>query len=175
MNLGREALMARSTGFLDLERVIVPASLAVAANEHLRSAGRRGCEGFALWAGRRDGGTFVVTQTVIPRQTAIHSAGGVCVTVNGKELFRLNVQLYESGLTLVAQLHSHPDEAYHSKTDDAFPIATTVGALSLVVPDFAAHPFSLERCATYRLLPDQGWTELPPPAVRDLIHLDHTN
>ena len=160
-----------NTGFLDLERVLVPMSLATSANEHLRRVGRDGYEGFALWAGRREGSSFHVLETVIPAQQGIRSEEGVCVTVNGDELFRINVHLYERGLALVAQLHSHPGEAYHSDTDDAFPIATTSGALSLVVPDFAVRAFSLDRCAVYRLLPGRGWVGLPPPEVRRLIHL----
>lgn len=163
--------MSHARGFLDLERVLVPRSLADAANEHLRQVGGEGYEGFALWAGRRDGSVFRVLETVIPAQRGIRSEGGVCVAVDGDELFRLNVHLYERGHALIAQLHSHPGEAYHSETDDAFPIATTVGAFSLVVPDFAVRPFSLERSAVYRLLPGRGWVGLPPGEVRKIIHL----
>ena len=163
--------MSRAPGFLDLERVLVPRPLADAANEHLRQVGRDGYEGFALWAGRREGSVFRVLETLIPAQRGIRSEGGVCVTVDGDELFRLNVHLYERGHALVAQLHSHPGEAYHSDTDDAFPIATTAGAFSLVVPDFAIHPFSLDRTAVYRLLPGRGWAGLPPEKVKRIIHL----
>ena len=53
------------------------------------------------------------------------------------ELPRLNVLLHERNLTLVAQLHSHPTNAYHSSTDDTYPIVTRAGRISLVVPDFA--------------------------------------
>jgi hypothetical protein len=158
-------------GFLDLDRVLVPWSLALAANDHLRTVGRRGCEGFALWAGRREGDEFRVVETVIPAQQGLRSPNGVCVTVDREELFRLNVYLYERGLTLIAQLHSHPGQAYHSETDDTFPIATTAGAFSLVIPDFAVQPFTLNNCATYRLIPGRGWVEIDPLVVRDLIHL----
>lgn len=158
-------------GFLDLERVLIPRSLADFANDYLRKVGREGHEGFALWAGQREGSVFHITETVIPAQQGLRHRGGMCVTVAGEELFRLNVHLFERGLTLLAQLHSHPDEAYHSDTDDAYPIATMVGAFSLVVPDFAVHPFALERCAIYRLLPGRGWIGLGLAEVRRLLHL----
>lgn len=158
-------------GLLDLEQVIVPMSLAEAANQHLRDVGREGYEGFALWAGRRKGNVFQVVETVIPTQQGLRSLNGVCVTVDGDELFRLNVHLFENGLSLVAQLHSHPGAAFHSETDDSFPIATTAGAFSLVVPNFAVHPFALERCATYRLIPGRGWVQLAPKSVCELILL----
>jgi hypothetical protein len=162
---------APPSGFLDITRVLVPRSLAEESNERLREVGRQKCEGFALWTGRRDGQEFLVEETIVPAQTALRSEDGVCVTVDGAELFRLNVHLFETGRTLIAQLHTHPHEAYHSDTDDTYPIATTAGALSLVIPDFAKHAFSLARCAVFRLCPQEGWVELEPAVVDRLIEV----
>jgi hypothetical protein len=149
-----------TAGFLDIETVVVPRGLADESQEHLRMMGAEGCEGFALWAGVRDGTRFRVTETIIPEQEGLRYAEGVCVRVDGAELFRLNMYLYEHHLNLVAQLHSHPSDAFHSETDDTFPIATTTGALSLVIPNFAVDDFSVDTCAVYRLFPVDGWTEL---------------
>jgi hypothetical protein len=74
-------------------------------------------------------------------------------------------------LTLLAQIHSHPAEAYHSDTDDAFPIATAAGSLSLVIPDFAARPFALPECAVYRLSATGVWEKLSAWDVLSLFHL----
>lgn len=158
-------------GFLALERVIVPSSLADYANQHLRRVGLQGYEGFALWAGKQEGSLFTVTECIIPVQSGMRYEDGVCVRVDGDELFRINVHLYRSGLQLIAQLHSHPTDAYHSETDDTFPIATTAGALSLVIPDFAARPFELSRCAVYRLIPSLGWVGLSPAEVARLVQI----
>lgn len=163
--------MTSGIGFLDLARVVVPRRLADVAQGHLRAVGQRGCEGFALWAGRLRDDAFVVEETIIPRQSGLHVNGGVCVTVGGDELFRINRHLYERRLSLIAQIHSHPSEAYHSYTDDSYPIATTIGALSLVVPDFAARPFALEDTAIYRLCADGIWEELTYAAACSLIQL----
>ena len=161
-------------GLLGVASVLIPRSLTLAANDHLRHVGRRGCEGFALWAGKRNGAVFTVSETIIPEQSALRSGQGICVTVDGDELFRLNVHLYERELEVIAQIHSHPGEAYHSETDDTFPIATTSGAFSLVVPDFAVHPFALELCAAYRLIPGEGWAAVEPGIVEQLFTiLDH--
>jgi hypothetical protein len=137
----------------------------------MRNVGRVGNEGFALWIGRRAGAAFEVDETLIPDQEGVQTDSGICVTVGRQELFRINRYLYSSGRGLIAQLHSHPTVAYHSETDDAFPIATTLGAFSLVVPDFAVRPFALGECAVYRLVPDGGWRELPLPVVRKIIRL----
>lgn len=134
--------------------------------------GERGSEGFALWAGTVEGATFAVRETVIPAQRGVRVGDGICVVVEGAELHRINRWLYEQGMTLIAQLHSHPGEAYHSTMDDTFPIATAVDSLSLVVPDFARDPFSLEQCAVYRLTSNGSWAELSRDEVRALIVIE---
>lgn len=158
-------------GLLDVHAVRVPLALALKAHDHMSRVGKVGDEGIALWAGVREGETFHVRETVIPQQRGLRLGSGICATVSGEELHCINVWLYEHGLTLVAQLHSHPTEAYHSETDDAYPIVTTLGCLSLVVPDFAAAPFSLARCAVYRLMPRSGWVRLSAREVETLILL----
>ena len=144
----------------EVRRVLVPTSCASAVETHLRAVGRQGYEGLALWVGRQQGDIFRVSETVIPEQNHISNADGVCVIVEGGALHRLNVRLYKEGLTLLGQIHSHPGRAYHSGTDDAYAIATTVGCLSLVVPDFGRAPFTVSRCATYRLDAGGRWRPL---------------
>jgi hypothetical protein len=156
-------------GLAHVNKVIVPSACVAEAHSHLRRVGLRGLEGFALWAGELDGDSFLVRATIIPEQRGLRSDLGVCVVVGGDELHRVNVWLYERRMTLIAQLHSHPDEAYHSTTDDTYPIATTTGSLSLVVPNFAREPFSLADCAAYRLLPPRGWVELSGEEADQLI------
>jgi hypothetical protein len=157
------------SGLAHVKRVVVPSACVEEAYTHLRRVGQQGLEGFALWAGELDGDTFLVRANIIPEQRGLRSDLGVCVVVGGDELHRINVWLYEHRMTLIAQLHSHPDDAYHSTTDDTYPIATTTGSLSLVVPDFASNPFSLENCAVYRLFPPRGWVELSGDEADRLI------
>ena len=100
---------------------------------------------------------FGVREVITPRQQGIRSDHGLAVVVDGQELHRVNLQLYRSGLRLLAQIHSHPTEAYHSAMDDECAIATALGSFSLVVPDFAREPLRLERCAVYRLTARPFW------------------
>jgi hypothetical protein len=157
------------SGLAHVKKVVVPSACVEEAHAHLRRVGREGLEGFALWAGELDGDTFLVRANIIPAQRGLGSDLGVCVVVGGEELHRINVWLYEHDMTLIAQLHSHPGEAYHSTTDDTYPIATATGSLSLVVPDFARDPFSLMDCAVYRLIPPRGWVELSEDEAERLI------
>jgi hypothetical protein len=79
------------------------------------------------------------------------------VSVPGDELHRINMWLHRHRLRLIAQIHSHPTEAYHSDTDDRYAIATSLGSISIVIPDFAVRPFQLEDCAAYRLSNRPWW------------------
>lgn len=160
------------TGLLHIERVQVPAEAAEEAHAYLRKRGFQEVEAVALWAGQAQGNTFEVQKTIIPKQTAHRTPTGLCYTVSPEELHRINVWLHENEMQIIAQMHSHPGEAYHSQLDDDLPIATTAGCLSLVIPDFAREPFSPKLCAIYRLLPGQGWTKLKPVEVFRLIKIE---
>lgn len=148
------------SGLLFVQRVRVPRAAVTETHRHLQWVGRDGAEGLVLWAGTlaSDGDTFVVREAIIPAQRVIRTAQGIGVVVDGVELHRLNRWLYDQRMTLVAQIHSHPGSAYHSKTDDAYAVATTAGSLSIVVPDFAFGLFDLGRCAVFRLAADGRWT-----------------
>lgn len=160
------------TGFLEVQRVLVPRELLLAAHSHLAAVGRKEMECVVLWTGVLDGKIFRVLEILAPAQTALRSEAGVCVRVEGAELHRLNVRLYEKQHRLFGQVHTHPTTAYHSETDDAFPMVTTVGGISLVVPDYAAAPFNLDDYACYRLSAAATWEELTPEEVNRLIVIE---
>ena len=80
------------------------------------------------------------------------------------------MHLHRSGLLLLAQVHSHPGEAYHSEADDRYAIVTAEGGYSLVAPDFG-DAFAIPTCAVYRL--DCGeWLSLTDEEVRRLIRVE---
>lgn len=159
------------TALLDARRFVVPRKCAAEVHAHLERVGRQGFEGMGLWVGVPEGDGFRVTEAVIPAQKHMRTADGVCVAVGPEELHRLNVWLFKRRLTLVAQIHSHPREAYHSGTDDAYAVATTAGSLSLVVPDFATKPFALGLCAVYRLDAKGRWREVRTRDAARLIEI----
>jgi hypothetical protein len=149
-----------------VERFSVPKQIVSNTERRLRSAGRDCYEMFVLWSGRNYGSRFDVCTAHVPRQTSYRLKAGLCVRVEGEALHQLNVWLFDSGETLGAQVHAHPTDAYHSETDDTFPIVTTLGGLSLVVPDFCRAGL-LACSAAYRLTP-RGWTKDRRP-VTELI------
>jgi hypothetical protein len=146
-------------GLLNVRTFVIPTAIAIETIEFLRDVGGRGFEGFALWAGQLSGpGTFLFQSCIIPDQKAMQTDDGLLVTVDGSALFKVNRLIHGRGQVLAAQVHSHPSEAYHSATDDSYPLVTLVGALSIVIPDFATNaPADLEKWAWYRLSEDAEW------------------
>jgi|ERR1041385_8452896 hypothetical protein len=157
------------TGFLNVRKLIVPEVCILKVYEHIRKAGEKGVEGIALWAGETRPSEFEVRVTIIPKQTAYERDGGLLYVVEGDELHRINKWLYENKLSLMVQIHSHPGKAYHSATDDAYPVISTVGGISIVIPDFGFGNIDTKNWAVYRLIPGRGWAEQSRKEIDSLI------
>lgn len=136
----------------------------------LREFGEHCHEGLVLWLGDIDETGAHVTRMFVPNQESISDERGVGYFVKGETLFYLNRTLAESGLRLIAQVHSHPSEAYHSEADDRYAIVTAEGGLSLVVPDFGNAPADVAEWAVFRLS-DGTWEELSSSDIRSLIRV----
>ncbi len=145
----------------------VPSDLIAETERQLREAGRLVAERFVLWSGHQRDRVFEVAAAHVPEQTAYRLESGLCVRVEGAALDGLNDWLFAHDQRLAAQVHAHPDGAYHSDTDNAYPIVTKLGGLSLVVPDFCARGLLGRGSAAYRLTP-RGWDRAPVP-TRSLI------
>jgi Prokaryotic homologs of the JAB domain len=151
-----------------IARFLVPAAVIRETDGQLRAAGYARSECFVLWSGVQEHDTFQIRTAHVPRQTAYRSPDGLCVRVEGDELHRLNVWLFEHGEHLAVQVHSHPTEAYHSETDDTYPIVTVRGGLSLVVPNFGRAGLLGNGVAYYRL-GFSGWDELSLDEAKRII------
>ena len=149
-------------GLLAIRSFVVPADVVLGTAEFLREVGRHGAEGFVLWCGRKEAPErFRFTSAYIPEQRAYQTEDGLLVVVEGEALFRVNKELYERGEILGGQVHTHPTSAYHSDTDDHYPLVTLVGALSLVIPNFAREaPEDRSNWAYYRLQDYGRWMPL---------------
>jgi len=123
----------------------------------LQEAGKNGHERFALWTGTIRGKLFSVDHLYVPHQHGYQFDDGLCVRVDADALHELNVWLYRNRQILAVQIHTHPQTAYHSETDDTYPIVTTLGGLSLVAPRFCREGLLCQGLAIYRLGAD-GWT-----------------
>lgn len=158
-------------GFLDIHEVVLPQNCLNIAFAQLRLAGSRREEGVALLLGHRRENIFEVTETYEPAHVASKVEDGLYYAIDSEALYQLNKKLYEGKQKLFAQIHSHPEEAYHSVADDIFAVVTTVGGLSVVVPNFATGPVSLSNCAIFRLSEQNKWLELSQHEVAQFIKI----
>jgi hypothetical protein len=134
----------------------------------LCEAGEDGYELFVLWTGRTLVDSFMVDRSYVPRQQSYKTHDGLCVRIEAEELHRLNIWLFKEKQVLGVQVHTHPGRAYHSDTDNAFPIVTALGGASIVVPDFCDRGLAAPGTVVYRLTA-VGWEELDRAAAYTLI------
>lgn len=139
----------------------VPKKIVDETDKALRSAGKKQLEAFVFWSGVVDGADFRIRSSYFPEQTGYRLPDGVCVRVDGKELHQLNLMLYQKKEILAVQIHTHPGRAYHSETDDTYPIVTLQGGLSIVVPNFCLTGVAGPATATYRLSQAAKWSLVP--------------
>ena len=123
----------------------------------LRRAGLR--ESVLLWLGRED----AETQRIIEVYRPIQHGAVDYFEIPRKGMVALMDRLRTQGLRVVSQVHTHPKEAFHSLADDKWAIVRHVGALSIVVPNFARsiNPDNfLHEAAVYRLDASNRWNRV---------------
>lgn len=113
--------------------LVVPTAVVATTHALLRPSWRAGVEGAALWAGVETPGGGVVTTVVTP---ALEQSAGNYRMRPGS-LRRMSRHLSRDGLTVLAQVHTHPSAwVGHSRYDDAHAYSQRDGALSLVWPHY---------------------------------------
>ena len=117
----------------------VPRPILARTFDQLRRCGEYRNECQVLWVGPW-ATPDVVTHMVHPRHNA-HRGGFV---LDNAWLNDFWLELADKKDGIRAQVHTHPRDAFHSETDDNWPIVRLEGFLSLVIPNFAAGPVSFE-------------------------------
>lgn len=133
----------------------------------LAGPGREGLEAVVVWLGRElDGGDVEIVAVQMPEQIAIRTVDGVGVMLPDESVSRLIATL-PAGLFVPIRLHTHPGSAYHSTTDDENKLLSHRGAISIVVPDFAATEIDLSYCSVNELDEEFRWRELGADEVAE--------
>lgn len=144
----------------DVLQYEVPRRVIEDSHEFLRARGIERHEGTGLWAGVPvRSGWARITRFIAPEQIAVTTEWGCHVELTPAAHYTLP-DLLEGDEQFYVRIHSHPEEAYHSATDDENGVISHRGALSIVVPDFARRPIRLDLCAVYHLVHGQGWLAL---------------
>lgn len=85
-------------------------------------------------------------------------ATGVCV-LHSDAFAKLWAQCREKGLTVVADVHTHPGRAFQSESDRTNPMVARAGHIAMIVPDFAAPPIRSENIGVYEYRGSHTWHE----------------
>ena len=146
--------MTSAPGYTRFE---VPQALLRETFAELRRCGQGRSECQVLWTSPWASPTRI-DRIVHPR----HHAHGDGFEVDGTWLSWLWRDLVATGSGIRVQVHTHPRLAFHSATDDAWPVIHEPGFLSLVIPYFATGEVSFEGIYLAELRTDGGWTEVTP-------------
>lgn len=111
---------------LKIPKKIIEESLSNFRNSHRK-------EKVILWLGRKVHPYYVVEELYIPIQ--ITDVDYFKIPEVG--MISLMGHLRQSRKMIVAQIHTHPFDAYHSEADSNWAIIRHIGAYSLVLPFFS--------------------------------------
>jgi proteasome lid subunit RPN8/RPN11 len=125
-------------GLTGIPRFAILSAVLDATRDHLQSQGGLRNEGAVCWGGTIVNGDALIT-TVLMFTDAEHWGG---IHVSPAQTGLLYAHCHARGLTLLAQVHSHPRRAFHSDVDERAPHSAEPGFLSAVVPNFGTADYS---------------------------------
>lgn len=76
-----------------------------------------------------------------------------------------------SGLSVVADIHVHPQTAFQSLADRNNPMIAVPGHLALIVPYFARPPIALESIGFFEYRGSHCWRNLGGPRINQFLHI----
>lgn len=127
----------------------------------LRARGRGVHESGAFLLGERDERRSRITMFVLYDDLDPHCLDTGIVHFDGRYFGRLWDLCTANGLTVVADVHTHPGGAWQSPSDQAHPMIACAGHLALIVPRFAQPPLRLREVGVYRYLGAKRWKTVP--------------
>lgn len=117
---------------MDIKKIQIPKGILEYTFNILRKYGEKKLESHVIWVGKDDTDVFHVIDVWFPKQYN----SPISYKVPEKEIHRINVKLNELKLTAIAQVHTHPNFAFHSFTDDYWPTLVLPGSFSVVIPNY---------------------------------------
>jgi hypothetical protein len=145
---------------MNTRSVIVSQYIVANTIEELRHGGSAETERFALWLGRKTETQVLISERYVPE----YGASSDYFHIGRPAMARLMEYLRTHELMVGAQLHTHPQEAFHSSADDRWAIVRHLGALSIVLPDFGRATTAdnfLREAKVFVLSLGNKWTEVP--------------
>jgi len=146
-----EVLLLRPNAVKGGGALSLAANIMASSFQTFQNCGQGECECAVFWTG--PAGDDVVDGVEHP----IHRRSPYGYDVESGWITELWKNLAATKRSVKAQVHTHPGEAFHSATDDHWPIISQAGFISIVIPDFASGRPSLDRAWVGRLTADGRW------------------
>jgi proteasome lid subunit RPN8/RPN11 len=119
--------------------------------------GRRQHEAGAFLLGQHFEARAEVSQVVFYDELDPNAySTGVCI-LYGDSFAKLWARCRESGLKVVADVHTHGGIARQSDADRTNPMIARAGHVAIIVPDFAVAPIPNRRLGIYEYRGDHAW------------------
>ncbi|NTH81493.1 hypothetical protein G6K97_30585 [Agrobacterium rhizogenes] len=83
---------------------------------------------------------------------------GVCI-LHGDAFSRLWARCRLRGLTVVADVHTHPGGAGQSHSDKENPMVARAGHIAFIVPNFSRPPTDMAKVGIYQYRGEHQWTD----------------
>ncbi|MDI1495072.1 MAG: hypothetical protein K8823_378 [Cenarchaeum symbiont of Oopsacas minuta] len=139
--------------FENIMKMVIPKSIVSKTFNFLQRHGKDGKEAHAVLAGFKENQTFVITHVLFPKQ---NNSTYTYEVLDGED-HKINVEMYKLGIIAIAQIHTHPANAYHSSIDDDGSVLVLPGSFSIVIPDYGyINKMDINNWAVYRYI-DLKW------------------
>jgi hypothetical protein len=150
-----------------ISRYLIPLEIISTTQSYLKKLGSENLEGIAYWTGIFKGSEAIVRNVIFPADYANNSAGSFAFSsVDLETAFKVGNEIHKRKEYLLLQLHTHPYEAFHSFTDNNYPISHRVGFISIVIPHFARFP--MEDRSTWKVYKYKGKGKWRPLGKREV-------
>lgn len=94
---------------------------------------------------------------------------GVCV-LYGDAFSKLWALCRAEHLTVVADVHTHPDTGFQSRADKTNPMVARAGHVAIILPDFARWPIQESRMGIYEYQGQHEWINRSPDRARNFFY-----
>lgn len=138
----------------------------------LRKRGRNySRESGAFLLGRRSGRRARILKFVLYDDLDPHCLDTGIVRFDGRHFGKLWDLCSETGLTVIADIHTHPGPSGQSESDRANPMISRAGHIALIMPRFAGAPIRLSEVGFYLYDGAKRWTTIPVSQRETFLHV----
>lgn len=138
----------------------VPREIFEGTINRLGGGGSATREAAAYWSGTLEGGRGAVRSVLFAEDYPGHASTACSVSLPAEASYMISEDVSRRGERLLAWLHTHPGEAYHSQVDDRGSISYVPGFVSIVIPEFGRGVTSLSQCAVHEYVGGGRWDKL---------------